>query len=65
MFLPTWLLTGSDGMWVADCLVPGCLWTTTASGPEAVDAAAITHAVTVHPELVVPVDVPGELGVER
>ena len=56
MFLPTWLLTGSDGMWAADCLVPGCLWTTTASGPEAVDAAAITHAATAHPDYVVPLD---------
>lgn len=65
MFLPTWVLTGSDGMWAADCLVPGCLWTTTASGPEAVDAAALTHTVTAHPEMVAPVDVPGELGVER
>jgi hypothetical protein len=32
--------------------VPGCLWTATASDPEAVDAAAITHAVTEHPERV-------------
>jgi hypothetical protein len=65
MLLPTWLLTGSEGMWAADCLVPGCLWTATASGPEAVDAAAVTHSVAAHPELVAPVHVPGRTEVPR
>ena len=65
MFLPTWLLTGSDGMWAADCLVPGCLWTATASGPEAVDAAAITHTATDHPEYLAPIDVSGPREAER
>jgi hypothetical protein len=54
MFLPVWVLTGSQGMWAADCLVSGCLWTTTASGSEAADAAALTHTATQHPEHLVP-----------
>ena len=45
---PTWLLIGSRGLWAADCLVPGCLWTVTASTPEAADDAATTHAETEH-----------------
>ena len=48
---PSWLLTGSLGMWVADCLAPGCLWTLTASTPEAVDIGAHEHAVSDHAQL--------------
>jgi hypothetical protein len=50
MWQPTWLLTGSEGMWAADCIVSGCLWTITTSDAETADAAAITHALTEHPE---------------
>jgi hypothetical protein len=50
MFTPTWLLTGSHGLWAADCLVPGCIWTTTASTAEAADAVAVDHAQACHPE---------------
>lgn len=50
MLTPSWLLTGSHGLWAADCIVPGCLWTTTASTPEAADAVALDHAETTHPD---------------
>jgi len=46
---PTWLLVGSHGLWAADCIVPGCLWTATTSTPDAADAAALDHAQEVHP----------------
>ena len=47
---PPWLLTGSRGLWAALCLVPGCLWTSTASTPDAVDTAATDHTTTCHPD---------------
>ena len=40
---PGWVLVGSAGLWAADCLRPGCLWTTCASTPEAADIAAQLH----------------------
>ena len=40
---PGWVLVGSAGLWAADCLSTGCLWTITTSTPEAADAAAETH----------------------
>lgn len=49
-FFPTWLLVGAAGLWAADCLVPGCLWSMTTPTPESADAAAICHAETEHPE---------------
>ena len=46
---PTWVLVGSHGLWAADCLVPGCLWTTTGPTAEATDTTAGRHALEVHP----------------
>jgi hypothetical protein len=46
--VPAWVLVGSKGLWAADCLVPGCLWTTTAPSPEAADSTAGQHAWEVH-----------------
>ena len=46
----TWLLVGSAGLWAADCIVPGCLWTHQAGTPEAADTVAVRHAETDHPE---------------
>ena len=40
---PGWVLVGSAGMWAADCLSPGCLWSITTSTAEAADTAAETH----------------------
>ncbi len=46
---PGWVLVGSAGLWAADCLSPGCLWSITTSTPEAADHAAETHtAIHVH-----------------
>jgi hypothetical protein len=60
MLTPTWLLTGSHGLWAADCIVPGCIWTTTASTPEAADAVAVDHAQTCHPDRLDADDTEGE-----
>ncbi|GAA3624660.1 hypothetical protein GCM10022223_47170 [Kineosporia mesophila] len=45
------VLVGSAGMWAADCLSPGCLWTTTTSDPECADQQALSHTTHVHPEV--------------
>jgi hypothetical protein len=45
---PTWVLVGSTGLWAADCLVPGCLWTTTGPTPESTDGTAQRHALEEH-----------------
>ncbi|MFI7585920.1 hypothetical protein ACIB24_02455 [Spongisporangium articulatum] len=47
---PGWVLVGSTGLWAADCLRPGCLWTVTTSTPEAADTAAQRHDFTDHPD---------------
>ena len=49
-----WLLVGSPGLYAADCLVPGCLWTTTTSDPEAADRAALNHTTRDHLEVLYP-----------
>lgn len=41
----TWVLVGSAGLWCADCLVPGCGWTTTTATSEAATTAAAVHAL--------------------
>jgi hypothetical protein len=46
--VPSFVLVGSAGLWAADCLVPGCLWTTTGPTPETTDSAALCHAQEVH-----------------
>ncbi len=46
-----WLLLGSAGLFAADCLVPGCLWSCTTSNPEAADTQAFTHARHEHLEV--------------
>jgi hypothetical protein len=43
---PAWVLVGSEGLWGAECLTPGCLWVTTRPTPETADAAALAHAQT-------------------
>jgi hypothetical protein len=43
-----WLLVGATGLWAADCLAPGCLWTVTTSTPEAADDAAYEHTAVDH-----------------
>jgi hypothetical protein len=45
---PSFVLVGSKGLWAADCLVPGCLWSTTAPTPETADRSATRHAWEVH-----------------
>jgi hypothetical protein len=45
---PPFVLVGSQGLWAADCLVPGCLWTCTTSTAEAADRQAIDHATWDH-----------------
>jgi hypothetical protein len=41
-----WLLVGSAGLWCADCLVPGCGWTTTTASSETATTAAVLHDLT-------------------
>lgn len=43
---PSWVLVGSEGLWGAECLTPGCLWVTTRPTPETADAAALEHSWT-------------------
>lgn len=43
---PSWVLVGSAGLWGAECLTPGCLWTATTPTPETADRAATRHAAT-------------------
>jgi hypothetical protein len=47
---PTWVLVGSEGLWGAECLTPGCLWAATRPTAETADAAALEHTHTCHPE---------------
>jgi len=44
-------LVGSAGLWAADCLSPGCLWSTTASDPDNADRLAFSHVAADHPEV--------------
>ncbi|GLY13993.1 hypothetical protein LWF15_02965 [Kineosporia rhizophila] len=46
-----WLLVGSAGMFAADCMIPGCLWTCTTSNPESADRQAFSHASHEHWEV--------------
>lgn len=52
----SWLLTACHHIdaggrcWAADCLAPGCLWTTTADAPEDADDAALDHTTHEHPD---------------
>jgi hypothetical protein len=39
-----WLLVGSEGLWAADCLVPGCGWTVTTGACDAALTAGLSHA---------------------
>jgi hypothetical protein len=43
-----WVLLGSAGLWCADCLVPGCGWTTTTARSDTATTAAVLHDLT-HP----------------
>ncbi len=43
-----WLLVGSEGLWCADCLIPGCGWTTTTTSSDTATTAAVLHDLT-HP----------------
>lgn len=45
---PAWVLVGSEGLWGAECLTPGCLWVITRPTPETADAAAREHSVSCH-----------------
>jgi hypothetical protein len=44
--LPSWVLVGSEGLWGAECLTPGCLWVATRPTPETADTAALEHSWT-------------------
>ena len=43
-----WVLVGSAGLWCADCLLPGCGWTTTTGTNDAASTAATLHVLN-HP----------------
>jgi hypothetical protein len=44
--LPSWVLVGSEGLWGAECLTPGCLWVVTRPTAETADCAALEHVRT-------------------